>query len=210
MKSVFSRKWDPEALAAQVPSWNFLNDPEELIPDKNLGPKINTNYLRINHVYDKTDVNFFVISDVIEKYVYHKNLFMEDLYTAMENHTEIDATYKKTHHLLIVMIIKTKDLLFFPSSEQLARLMPPRKLLPIQMEIQKSLEGRNYAHSVYATFDKLHHLWIKHSTFYVAKKNATPLGFFKDMLFIIPSIAILGLFVYVGFYYKRPKYNKND
>ena len=50
VKSVFSRKWDPEALAAQVPSWNFLNDPEELIPDKNLGPKINTNYLRINHV----------------------------------------------------------------------------------------------------------------------------------------------------------------
>ena len=117
MKSVFLRKWDPEALAAQVPSWNFLNDPEELIPDKNLGPKINTNYLRINHVYDKTDVNFFVISDVSEKYVYHKNLFMEDLYTAMENHTEIDATYKKTHHLLIVMIIKTKELLFFPSQE---------------------------------------------------------------------------------------------
>lgn len=211
VKSVVLRKWDPKDLAEQVPSWNFLNDPEELIPDKNLGPKINMNYLKINHVYDKTDVNFFIISDIIEKYVYHKNRFMEDLYSAMENHTEIDTTYKKKHHLFIVMIIKTKDLLIFPSSTELARLLPKNKVLQIQMELKKTLEGRNYAQSVYVTFDKLHHLWIKHSTFYKKTRKPSPtFDFLKDLLYIIPSVAILGLFVYVGFYYKRPKNNKND
>ena len=26
-------KWSPEALAEKVPSWNYLNDPEDLIND---------------------------------------------------------------------------------------------------------------------------------------------------------------------------------
>ena len=53
-----SLKWSPESLAQKVISWNYLNDPEHLINDKKLGPKIHTSYLTQNHVYDKTDVYF--------------------------------------------------------------------------------------------------------------------------------------------------------
>ena len=33
-----SLKWSPESLAQKVISWNYLNDPEDLINDKKLGP----------------------------------------------------------------------------------------------------------------------------------------------------------------------------
>ena len=59
----FQLKWSPNELSKRVKSWNYLNDPEELIADKKLGPKIHTTYLITNHVYDKTDVNLFYISD---------------------------------------------------------------------------------------------------------------------------------------------------
>ena len=157
------RKWSPSDLAERVPAWNFLNDPEEMIPDKTLGPKVHSNYLKINHVYDKTDVNFFVISDIIEKYVYHKKQFVEDLYLAMENNTAIDAKSKKEHHLMIVMITKTKDLLILPSSDRLSKLIPEEKMLQIEMEIKKSMTNRQYAQSVYFTFEKLQQLWKKHT-----------------------------------------------
>ena len=70
LKISFSRKWSIEDLVHSVSEWNYLNDPEQLISDKKLGPKIHTSYLKINHVYEKTDVNLFYTSDVIDKYVY--------------------------------------------------------------------------------------------------------------------------------------------
>ena len=106
-------KCSPNELSKRVKSWNYLNDPEELIADKKLGPKIHTTYLITNHVYDKTDVNLFYISDVIEKYTYKKKLFVEDLYKEMENNKEINIDNKKKHHLFLVIIRKTKDYLIF-------------------------------------------------------------------------------------------------
>ena len=208
------RKWSPSDLAERVPAWNFLNDPEEMIPDKTLGPKVHSNYLKINHVYDKTDVNFFVISDIIEKYVYHKKQFVEDLYLAMENNTAIDAKSKKEHHLMIVMITKTKDLLILPSSDRLSKLIPEEKMLQIEMEIKKSMSNRQYAQSVYFTFEKLQQLWKKHTIKEKQSgynkgysKKGESSSFLMDLLYIVPSVAILGLFIFVCCCKKKQKFD---
>ena len=75
-----------------VIEWNYLNDSEDLITNKKLGPKIHTPYSTINHVYEKTDINLFQISNIIEKYTYKRRQFVNDLYEAMLNSTEIDKT----------------------------------------------------------------------------------------------------------------------
>ena len=48
LKISFSRKWSIDDLVNSITEWNYLNDPEELISDKKLGPKIHTSYLKIN------------------------------------------------------------------------------------------------------------------------------------------------------------------
>ena len=131
-----SRKWSIEDLVQNVKEWNYLNDPEELITDKKLGPKIHTSYLKINYVYEKTDINLFYLSDVIEKYVYKRRQFVNDLYEAMLNSTEIKNTTMKKHHLFIVIFKKYNEVIFFGSSPELQKLLPADKVLNIEMEIK--------------------------------------------------------------------------
>ena len=108
----YSRKWSVDDLVNTVTEWNYLNDPEQLISDKKLGPKIHTSYLKINHVYEKTDVNLFYLSDVIDKYVYKRRQFVEDLYFGMLNTSTINKSTMKKHHLLIVVFKKHDELLY--------------------------------------------------------------------------------------------------
>jgi hypothetical protein len=198
----YQLKWSPNELSKKVTAWNYLNDPENLIADKKLGPKIHTTYLVTNHVYDKTDVNLFFISDVIEKYVYKKKLFVEDLYKEMENNTEIDSSNKKQHHLLLVIIRKTKDCFIYGNSEKLNKLLPKNEVSRIEMEIKKYMKENEkaYAQTVYLVFDKLNLLWKRFSVHktnnYKNKKSNDDSGI-KDLIFIIPSIFVLGLFVFV-------------
>ena len=194
-----SLKWSPESLAQKVISWNYLNDPEDLINDKKLGPKIHTSYLTQNHVYDKTDVNLFLISDIIEKYIYKKRQFVEDLYKEMEKNENINNKDKKQHHLILVLIKKTNELFIYGSSDKLRKLLPNDEVVRIELEIKKTMETRNYAQAVYYTFEKLNVLWKRFSIFkkqnpYSNKSNYTNVA---DILKIISSIFILGLFIYV-------------
>ena len=126
-----SRKWSIEDLVQTVTEWNYLNDPEQLISDKKLGPKIHTSYLKINHVYEKTDVNLFYISDVIDKYVYKRRQFVDELYYAMLNSSTINNSTMKKHHLLIVVFKKHDELILFGSSEELRKLLPAEKVFPV-------------------------------------------------------------------------------
>ena len=202
-------KWSPEALAEKVPSWNYLNDPEDLINDKKLGPKIHTSYLTQNHVYDKTDVNLFLISDIIEKYIYKKRQFVEDLYKEMEKNENINNKDKKQHHLILVLIKKTNELFIYGSSDKLRKLLPNDEVVRIELEIKKTMETRNYAQAVYYTFEKLNVLWKRFSIFkkqnpYSNKSNYSNVA---DILKIISSIFILGLFIYVIIMRKKEEPN---
>lgn len=202
-------KWSPEALAEKVPSWNYLNDPEDLINDKKLGPKIHTSYLTQNHVYDKTDVNLFLISDIIEKYIYKKRQFVEDLYKEMIKNENINKNDMKQHHLILVLIKKTNELFIYGSSDKLRKLLPNDEVVRIELEIKKTMETRNYAQAVYYTFEKLNVLWKRFSIFkkqnpYSNKSNYSNVA---DILKIISSIFILGLFIYVIIMRKKEEPN---
>ena len=204
-------KWSPEALAEKVPSWNYLNDPEDLINDKKLGPKIHTSYLTQNHVYDKTDVNLFLISDIIEKYIYKKRQFVEDLYKEMIKNENINKNDMKQHHLILVLIKRTNELFIYASSDKLRKLIPHDDAVRIELEIKKTMESRNYAQAVYYTFEKLNILWKKFSVFkkqntYSINKNASNIA---DLLKICSSVFILGLFIYVLFK-KKKENSEND
>lgn len=204
-----SLKWSPESLAQKVISWNYLNDPEDLINDKKLGPKIHTSYLTQNHVYDKTDVNLFLISDIIEKYIYKKRQFVEDLYKEMEKNENINNKDKKQHHLILVLIKKTNELFIYGSSDKLRKLLPNDEVVRIELEIKKTMETRNYAQAVYYTFEKLNVLWKRFSIFkkqnpYSNKSNYSNVA---DILKIISSIFILGLFIYVIIMRKKEEPN---
>ena len=208
--SILARKWDPVDLAKQVSSWNYLNDPEELIQDKSLGPKINTNYLKVNHVYDKTDVNYFIISDVIEKYAYNKQNFVQDLYKSMEILETIDTTNKKEHHLIIVLLIKKKELLFYGSSDKLRKLLPKDKLIQISHDVKQSIDAKQYAQCVYFTFEKLHLMWKKFSVkSKTSGKGYQPKGSSSTMelIYFLGSCGVLGFFAF-AFCYKRNKDKK--
>ena len=208
----FQLKWSPNELSKRVKSWNYLNDPEELIADKKLGPKIHTTYLKTNHVYDKTDVNLFYISDVIEKYTYKKKLFVEDLYKEMENNKEINIDNKKKHHLFLVIIRKTKECLIFGSSEELNKLLPKNDVQRIEMEIKKyMIENKNsYAQTVYLVFDKLNFLWKRFNInkgYKNIKSKKNENSAIKDFIYIIPSIFIVGFIVFIMCCKKKEKFD---
>ena len=208
----FQLKWSPNELSKRVKSWNYLNDPEELIADKKLGPKIHTTYLITNHVYDKTDVNLFYISDVIEKYTYKKKLFVEDLYKEMENNKEINIDNKKKHHLFLVIIRKTKECLIFGSSEELNKLLPKNDVQRIEMEIKKyMIENKNsYAQTVYLVFDKLNFLWKRFNInkgYKNIKSKKNENSAIKDFIYIIPSIFIVGFIVFIMCCKKKEKFD---
>ena len=196
-----SQKWSVEDLVQNVKEWNYLNDPEDLITDKKLGPKIHTSYLTINHVYEKTDINLFYISDIIEKYVYKRRQFVNDLYEAMLNSTEIKNTTMKKHHLFIVIFKKYNEVIFFGSSPELQKLLPADKVLNIEMEIKKAMKNKSNSPAaiVYLIFDKLQHLWKKHTIGQknsYKKKSNTDYSFIKDIIYLGGSMSILCLFFY--------------
>lgn len=199
-----SRKWSIEDLVQNIKEWNYLNDPEDLITDKKLGPKIHTSYLKINYVYEKTDINLFYLSDVIEKYIYKRRQFVNDLYEAMLNATEINKSNMKKHHLFIVIFKKHDEVIIFGSSPELKKLLPADKVLNIEMEIKKAMKNKNNtpAAIVYLIFDKLQHLWKKHTinaenNKNSKNKNSNDFTFVKDIIYLGGSISILSLFFYV-------------
>ena len=198
-----SRKWSIEDLVQTVTEWNYLNDPEQLISDKKLGPKIHTSYLKINHVYEKTDVNLFYISDVIDKYVYKRRQFVDELYYAMLNSSTINNTTMKKHHLLIVVFKKHDELILFGSSEELRKLLPAEKVLNLEMEIKKAMKNKENSPAtiVYLIFDKLQRMWKKYSINMQGNKSSKNTGntfaTIKDIIYLIGSMGILSLFSYV-------------
>ena len=201
-KITIARKWSIEDLVQNVKEWNYLNDPEDLITDKKLGPKINTQYLKINYVYEKTDINLFYLSDVIEKYIYKRRQFVNDLYEAMLNSTEINKSTMKKHHLLIVIFKKHDEVIIFGSSPELQKLLPADKVLNIEMEIKKAMKNKNNtpAAIVYLIFDKLQQLWKKHTINMYQKnpkkKKSTDFSFVKDIIYLGGSMTVLSLFGY--------------
>ena len=215
-QKTISRKWSIEDLIQNVKDWNYLNDPEELITDKKLDPKIHTSYLKINYVYEKTNIYLFYLSDVIEKYVYKRRQFVEDLYYAMLNATEINTSNMKKHHLFIVLFKKYDELIIFGSSPELKKLLPADKVLNIEMEIKKAMKNENNtpAAIVYLIFDKLQHLWKKHTIIPGQNKNhknksPTDFSFVKDIIYMGGSMTILSLFFYV-LCCKNKNKNKRD
>ena len=205
IKTSFSRKWSVEDLAQTVKEWNYLNDPEELISDKKLGPKIHTSYLTINHVYEKTDINLFYITDVITKYEYKRHLFVEDLYEAMLNNTSINTKTMKKHHLFIVIFRKYDEVIFFGSSPELEKLLYPEKILNIEMEIKKAMknEKNSAATIIFLIFDKLQKMWKKFSINIqgnTKRKKLSSGNIFeniKDIIYLGGSLSILSLFFYI-------------
>ena len=202
-KISFSRKWSIDDLVNSITEWNYLNDPEELISDKKLGPKIHTSYLKINQVYEKTDVNLFYISDVIDKYVYKRRQFVDDLYYAMLNCSTINNSTMKKHHLLIVVFKKYDELILFGSSPELQRLLPAEKVLNLEMEIKKAMKNKDNSPAaiVYLIFDKLQRMWKKYSINAQGSKKGKNSGnasvTIKDIIYIFGSMGILSLFFYV-------------
>jgi len=197
------RKWSVENLVENVKEWNYLNDPEELISDKKLGPKIHTSYLTINYVYEKTDINLFYLSDIVEKYIYKKRQFVEDLYHAMLNSTEINKAGMKKHHLFVVIFKKLNEIIIYGSSPELQKLLPADKVLTIEMEIKKAMKSKKNSPAaiVYLVFEKLQKLWKKHtitkSTGYkTGKQKKKDFSFVKDSIYFIVSLGILSLFGY--------------
>jgi len=199
----YSRKWSIEDLVQTVTEWNYLNDPEQLISDKKLGPKIHTSYLKINHVYEKTDVNLFYLSDVIDKYVYKRRQFVEDLYFGMLNTSTINKSTMKKHHLLIVVFKKHDELILYGSSEELKKLLPAEKVLNIEMEMKKALKNKENSPAaiVYLIFDKLQRMWKKYSINMQGHKTSKTTGntfsTIKDIIYLIGSMGILSLFFFV-------------
>ncbi len=214
-KISISRKWSVEDLIQNVKEWNYLNDPEELISDKKLGPKIHTSYLKINHVYEKTDINLFYLSDVIEKYIYKRRQFVNDLYEAMLNSTEINKSNMKKHHLFIVIFKKYDELIIFGSSPELNKILPRDKVLNIEMEMKKSLKNKSNSPAaiIFLVFDKLQHLWKKHTINEYNKINKnTKKGnnsSVRDIIYLVGSFSILSLFSYV-LCCKNKKKDKKD
>ena len=210
----YSRKWSIEDLVQTVTEWNYLNDPEQLISDKKLGPKIHTSYLKINNVYEKTDVNLFYISDVIDKYIYKRRQFVEDLYLGMLNSSTINKSTMKKHHLLIVVFKKHDELILFGSSEELKKLLPADKVLNIEMEIKKALKNKQNSPAaiVYLIFDKLQRMWKKYSINIQGNKTTKSTGntfsTIKDIIYLIGSMGVLSLFFFV--LCCRKKKTKND
>ena len=83
----------------------------------------------------------------------------------MLNSTEIKNTTMKKHHLFIVIFKKYNEVIFFGSSPELQKLLPADKVLNIEMEIKKAMKNKSNSPAaiVYLIFDKLQHLWKKHT-----------------------------------------------
>jgi len=211
-----SRKWSIEDLVQHVTEWNYLNDPEDLISDKKLGPKIHTSYLKINYVYEKTDINLFYLSDVVEKYVYKRRQFVTQLYEAMLNSTVINKSNMKKHHLFLVLFKKFDELIIYGSSPELKKLLPEDKVLNIEMEIKKAMKNKqnNAATIIFLIFDKLQQLWKKHTITNQNKKQqnnytSSTASSVRDIIYVAGSFCMLSLFFYM-LCSKTKRKNKTD
>ena len=127
----------------------------------------------------------------------------------MEKNENINNKDKKQHHLILVLIKKTNELFIYGSSDKLRKLLPNDEVVRIELEIKKTMETRNYAQAVYYTFEKLNVLWKRFSIFkkqnpYSNKSNYSNVA---DILKIISSIFILGLFIYVIIMRKKEEPN---
>lgn len=214
MMTIFCRKWTVKDLIPQIPAWNYLSDPEELISDKNLGAKVNENYLKVNKVYEKTDINFIVISDIADKYAYKPKEFLKELYQEMEVAESIDSKQQKTHHLLLLIITKRNELLIYPSSDNLKKLISDEQILKIQLEIKQVIESKNYAKAVMYTFERLQSVWKKYTINQQNKghnkSNKSGSSGIMDLLYIIPSIGVFGGLVFLCCRNRKKKSMKDD
>lgn len=160
----------------------------------------------MNHVYDKTDVNFFIISDISAQYAYQKRKFAEDLYSFLEKSDKMDASTKKQHHLIIVLVTKIQKVLLFPSSDKLKKLIPDDQALIIETEIKTLVKNKQYAQATYRIFDKLALLWKKFSVrpesryygkggekWFDSKKASS----ITDYIYLGGSIAFFGFLIFV-------------
>ena len=128
----------------------------------------------------------------------------------MLNSTEIDKTNMKKHHLFIVIYKKHDEVIIFGSSPELQKLLPADKVLNIEMEIKKAMKNKNTpAAVIYLIFDKLHHLWKKHTVNMVKNKNSIKKSknsnesTIKNGIYLLGSMGILSLFSYVLCFNKK-------
>ncbi len=174
----------------------------------------------MNHVYDKTDVNYFIISDISAQYVYQKKKFAEDLYNYLEKSDKMDASTKKQHHLIIILITKLQKLLLYPSSPQLKKLLPDDQTLIIEAEIKNLVKNKQYAQATYLIFDKFAQIWkkftVRPESKYYGKNNkgwidANKATSIKDIFYTISSIVFFSFCIYLCcFMGKKGGKNKDD
>jgi hypothetical protein len=164
---ITAKIWKPEDLAKEVKEYNSLIDPEGfLIEEYDLAEIINNNYLQTNKIYDKVDINVFVVAGLHYDYAYKNSKFADELMERLEESTEIDHSKKKSSYLTIIYVARQQFVIFKPS-EKLEKLLPSDFIKEMTPAIIKIIQSKRYKEAIVFTFKILNIIFEKF------KKNST-------------------------------------
>jgi len=155
-----SKIWSPEELSKEITDWNTLIDPESFISDTQLFSKIYNNYLKTNKIYDKTNVNLFIIPRMPDEYVYRSKEYGRLL---IKNIMEVNppADNGKNSHLNVIFAFKQNILVIIPS-EKLEKILSREAIKSITEDVTVMIKNKKYTESIIYLFDKLDSLWFKY------------------------------------------------
>ena len=163
--------WTPEALSKEMRSWNSLIDPESfLIEEENFTSRINNNYLKTNKIYDKVDVNIFVIPRIPDQYAYTHAKYADELNQEIEKNTDIPSENRKTSYLTIIFILKQNNVIIRPS-DKLKKMLSKDDISAIIHDTVPIIQNKNYSKAIVFLFEKLDILWKKYKKTETNKKQ---------------------------------------
>jgi len=159
---IFCKIWTPEELSKEMKNWNSLVDPESfLVEEENFTAKIHNNYLKTNKIFDKVDVNVFVIPRIPDKYAYTHSKYADELIMEIEKNTDINAENRKSSYLTIILVLKQNIVIIKPS-DKLKKILTKDNISSIVTDVVATMKTKNYSRSIILLFEKLDALWFKY------------------------------------------------
>ncbi len=198
---IFCKIWTPEELSKEMKTWNSLVDPESfLVEEENFAARIHNNYLKTNKIYDKVDVNIFVIPRIPDKYAYTHSKYADELIMEIEKNPDIKAENRKSSFLIIVFALKQNNVIIKPS-DKLKKILSKEKISSIVTDVVETMKNKNYARSIIFLFEKLDALWNKYKK-PVTNENSKKKYSEKDMaskMDTVQQIQAILFIMFVGF-----------
>jgi hypothetical protein len=209
---VRNKFWSPEDLANEFTKWNTITDPENLLKGIKISEKIN-NYLNSNKVYEKIDLNIFIIPSVIDDNIYRGSEFASKLMKKIDNK---DITPRRSSYLTLIFCFERSKLII-KSSNKVDNILDDDIKKLIIANVEELIRSKKKEKSILFLFEELDLIWkkfkISNNEKYPTKKNILKNARILDEIgnFIISSITIfLLLLSCLGRKFYSGKSNKFD